>query len=570
MKSSITIRLWFLSGVFALIALIIVGKLYEVQFVKHEYYSLKADHQYASSDGDIFDRGSIFFETKGGSKVSAASIKEGYLLIMVPKDITDIESAYSAISKYVKLDKDFFTNSANKKASSYVELAKHVDLEIGKNISDLEITGIRVQKERWRFYPGNELASHSLGYYGFGSDKLLSGQYGLEKYYEGILTRKDDGESGNFIAEIFSNFKKTVVEGEELSGDVISSIEPTVQYEFEKILTKAKAQWLPDLIGGVIIDPVTGQIYAIGALPNYNPNSYGSASNTRAYTNPLVQDRYELGSIMKPLTMAIGLDTGAITPSSTYKDEGFIKLNGYTVRNYDAKARGVIPMQEILSQSLNVGAAYIALKTDPAKFSQYFHNLGMSVETGIDQPYEIKGDIKNVSSNRDVERVTASFGQGIAITPIEMVRALSALANGGLLVKPHIANKIEYRVGTEKVIDGGEPVRIFKKETTDAVTKMLVKVVDESLKKGTVKMDRWSMAAKTGTAQIADPAKRGYYSDRYLHSFFGYFPAEKPRFLIFLYQVYPKGAEYASETLTDPYIQMAKFLITYYEIPPDR
>jgi cell division protein FtsI/penicillin-binding protein 2 len=132
-----------------------------------------------------------------------------------------------------------------------------------------------------------------------------------------------------------------------------------------------------------------------------------------------------------------------------------------------------------------------------------------------------------------------------------------------------LAKEIEYIDGRSESIVA-DSVKIFEKETTDQVTNMLVKVVDTALKKGNVKMEHYSIAAKTGTAQIADHENGGYYSDRYLHSFFGYFPAYNPRFIVFLYHVYPKGAEYASETLTDPFIQIVKFLINYYELPPDR
>lgn len=227
-------------------------------------------------------------------------------------------------------------------------------------------------------------------------------------------------------------------------------------------------------------------------------------------------------------------------------------------------------MQEILSQSLNVGVAWIVSKMGSGNFSEYFLKFGLGEKTGIDQPNEQKGLVKNLTTQRDVEVATASYGQGIAMTPIQTIRALSVLANGGLLVTPHIAKGIEYTDGTTEIPFETEPQRVLKKETVDDVTNMLIKVVDTSLKKGQVKMEHYSIAAKTGTAQIADPVNGGYYDDRYLHSFFGYFPAYNPKFIVFLYHVYPKGAEFASETLTDPFIQLTKLLINYYEIPPDR
>ena len=204
--------------------------------------------------------------------------------------------------------------------------------------------------------------------------------------------------------------------------------------------------------------------------------------------------------------------------------------------------------------------------------NKYFLNYGLGSTTGIDLPNEAHGYIGNLFTSRQLEHDEASFGQGIAMSPLATVRALSSLANGGLLVTPHVVSEIDYTLGTTKAVVPPAPVRILKKSSTDAVTNMLVNVVDQVMAKAhaTTVVPHYSIASKTGTAQIANPAGGGYYTDRYLHSFFTYFPASKPKFLVFMYQIYPKGAEYASATLTDPVFEITKFLINYYTIPPDR
>lgn len=571
MKSKSVKRLWFIAGIIGLWAFLIIAYLYKVQIFNHEKYALKADRQYVSNDGDILERGSIFFSTKENEHVTASGIKEGYIIVLNPRLLKDIDDAYYKLSSIIDINREQFEKMAKRRDTMYIELAKRVDAEIGKKIQELKISGIRAQKERWRYYPGKELASHVLGYYGYGNDKVAEGQYGLEKFYEKVLGRKEENEYSSFIIELISNFKKTVIDGEEMTGDVITNIEPTVQQEIEKVLLKTKNQWSSDIIGGIIINPKNGEIYAMSALPSFDPNSYGSAKNVSVYSNPLVQSRYEMGSIIKPLTMACGLDSGIITEKSSYKDEGFLKLDGYTIRNSDNKAHGKVLMPEVLSKSLNLGSAYIALKMGEEKFANCFNKLGIGELSGIDLPYEVKGDIKNLSRAKKIEIATASFGQGIAMTPIATVKALSTLANGGYLVTPHVMKELEYRIGTShEYADDNSNKVVFSSETTDKVTDMLVLVVDNVLKNGKIKEERWSIAAKTGTAQIADPTRGGYYTDRYLHSFFGYFPAKNPQFLVFLYQIYPKGAQFASETLTDPFHELAKFLISYYEVPPDR
>ena len=195
--------------------------------------------------------------------------------------------------------------------------------------------------------------------------------------------------------------------------------------------------------------------------------------------------------------------------------------------------------------------------------------LGINEKTGIELPNEAKNLVENLESPRDIEHATASFGQGIAITPISAIRALAAVANGGTLVKPHLVRRIEYTTGlkTETKIEEGR--QVIRKETSEELARMLTYSVDNVLLGGTLKLPHYSVAAKTGTAQIPNP-EGGGYSDKVLHSFVGYFPSYNPRFIILLFMVNPHGAQYGSETLSIPFMDLTKFLINYYEVAPDR
>ena len=226
-------------------------------------------------------------------------------------------------------------------------------------------------------------------------------------------------------------------------------------------------------------------------------------------------------------------------------------------------------MQEVLNQSLNTGSVFVMQKLGKEMFRKFALSYGIGEKTGIDLPAEVSGLVNNLNSTREIEYATASFGQGIAMTPIEAARAFSVLANGGFLITPHLLAEINYIDGGKRKIEYDQK-QIIGANASEEITQMLIKVVDKALLGGTVKQEHYSIAAKTGTAQMANPAGGGYYEDRYIHSFFGYFPAYNPKFLIFLYNVYPKGAQYASHTLTYPFINLAKFLIDYYNLPPDR
>jgi cell division protein FtsI/penicillin-binding protein 2 len=309
----------------------------------------------------------------------------------------------------------------------------------------------------------------------------------------------------------------------------------------------------------------------MGSRPAFDPNTYNAEKDVAVFTDPLVEGRYEMGSIMKPLTMAAGIDTGAITPQTTYNDKGCIKLNNKTVCNYDKKARGVIPMQEVLNHSLNLGATFVADTMGHPAFTRYMHAYQFDQKTGIDLPNEVSGSLSSLGdgTGADVNYSNASFGQGVAESAMEMTRALAVLANDGKLPSPHLVTGIKYVNGITRAVPIPTGVQVLKPETAHTVTDMLIKVFDNALLNGKIKQEHYSMAAKTGTAQMAGPDGK-YYGDRYLHSFFGYFPAHDPKYIIFLFTVEPHGVQYASETLAMPYLSIAQFLINYYSIPPDR
>jgi cell division protein FtsI/penicillin-binding protein 2 len=277
-----------------------------------------------------------------------------------------------------------------------------------------------------------------------------------------------------------------------------------------------------------------------------------------------------MGSIIKPITVAIGLERGAVSETTTYTDTGTIERSGYTIGNYDGRARGTVVLQEILSQSLNTGAAFVAEEVGRESFIQGLERFAINQETGIDLPYETVGSIESLKSKAAIDLVTASFGQGIALTPIATIRALSALGNGGLLPEPHVVKEIRYNNGVVRPITHAVTERALSQETSRRITDMLVKVVDGPLAGGKVTMEKYAIAAKTGTAQIGEADGSGYKDDVYNHVFFGYFPAYKPEFLIYIFLEEPQGVKYASETLAIPFKELVEFLISYYRIPPDR
>ncbi len=549
-------------------SLMCIGRLYYLQVIHGDDYAARADHEFMAPSDPLFDRGTIYFTTKDGVQIAAATNQKGVELAVQPPLVTDPEALYQALSGVVPLDKNDFMTKEARPGAQYVVVANQLSTSTGAAIQALGQKGVVVSQDVWRFYPARTLAAQTIGFVGYDGD-TQNGRYGLERQYNSTLERTGDDLYTNFFVELFAGVKDMVSGQPE--GDVITTIEPSVQAELERELANYMTQWHPQVAGGIIMDPQTGAIYAMAQAPTFDLNNYGAQTDTGIYTNGLSQHVYEMGSIIKPLTMAAGLDAGVIKPDSTYNDTGCITVNTMRICNYDLKARGVIPMQQILSQSLNVGASYIATQLGPDRFRDYFQNrYQLGTRTGIDLPSEASGLLSNLKDPRQVEDDTASFGQGIAMTPLETIRALASLANGGRLVTPHLGSSIRTVAGLTEPIDWGNGMQILSPTTTDEVSQMLTTVVDTALEHGTVKLDHYSVAAKTGTAQIVDPSTGKYYPDKYLHSFFGYFPSYNARFVIFLFAFEPVGAEYASQTWTTTFHDLTLFLINYYQVPPDR
>ncbi len=308
----------------------------------------------------------------------------------------------------------------------------------------------------------------------------------------------------------------------------------------------------------------------MGATPSFDPGNYFNTEDVSNFSNPLVESVFEMGSIIKPLTMAAGIDSGAVTATSTYHDYGFVIVNNAKLKNSDGKGNGVVDMQTILAKSLNTGAVFVEQKMGNDTFRKYMLSFGLGEKSGIDLPGDVNGLVKNLSSTRDIEYATASFGQGIALSPIQVVRALSAIANGGVLIRPHVVESIVRSNGEVETTPVENAGRVISEKASKAITEMLTKAVDITLANGKAKLVDYSIAAKTGTAQISNNNGGGYSEDRFLHTFFGYFPATKPQYLIFLLLEEPKGVDYSSETLTAPFSKLVKYLIHYYGMEPDR
>lgn len=551
-----------------ILAIFIIGKLFFIQIVHGKAFAERANHQYSPTTVGVFDRGKIFATAKDGSLVELAGVSQGFKLAIVPSELVDPEGTYAVLNAIVPIDHDTFIARSSKISDPYEEIAIHLSKENADAIKAKKLKGVDLFTDSWRTYPAGTLAAKVVGFLGYKGD-LLTGRYGLERQYNDVLSRTHSSLYTNFFAEIFDTVKGTFNNTSE-EGDVVTTIEPTVQAYLEKNLSSVKEKFSASVAGGIVMDPHTGSIIALAGFPTFDPNNYSKANSVSDYGNPAVEGAFELGSIVKALTMAAGLDAKVVTASTTYNDKGFLILDKSRINNFDLKTRGIITMQEVLNESLNTGAVFVEQKLGKERFRDYFFKYGFNAKSGVDLPGEVPDLIGNLKSPREIEYATASFGQGIALTPISAIKAFSSLANAGVPVTPHVVNEIKYPEGTSKKISPEVLPPALTPEAANAITHMLVTVYDQASLPGRIKDLPWSVAGKTGTAQIANPNGGGYYSDRYLHSMMGYYPAYDPKFVVLLFLVDPKGVTYSGSTLTYPFFDLAKFLLTYYQIPPDR
>ncbi len=572
MKFSFVFRARIILFLVMIFVAVLVTKLFFVQLVHGGTYSQVADRQYSTPSANIYERGIIYFERKDGELISAATQVSGFKLAINPSKITDAENVYQKLSKIITIDHDDFTTKASQKNDPYEEIIHRLTQKQADQISALKLGGVSIFKEKWRFYPGTNLAAQALGFVGYKGDEL-GGRYGLERQYDAILARNADNPYINFFAEVFSNINKTFFENNKTAeGDIVTTIEPQVQSFLEKKLMEVREKYQIDSIGGIIMNPQDGSLYALSVKPDFDLNNFSQVKKVSTFSNPLVENVLEFGSVVKPLVIASALDAGVVTAKTTYNDQGSVMVEKHEIFNFDKKGRGPgTTMQMVLNQSLNTGMVFVQQKLGKVKLREYLLAFGIKDKTGIDLPNETSGLVSGIlTSPREIEYANAAFGQGIALTPVELIRALASLGNGGNLVVPHLVQEIKYKNGTSKKMDYPTIPTKITKITGEEITRMLVVAMDKGIAGDSKKLAHFSVAAKTGTAQVADNINGGYYEDRHNHSFMGYFPAYSPKFIVFLYAINPKGVLYSATTWTDPFLDITKFLLNYYNIPPDR
>jgi cell division protein FtsI/penicillin-binding protein 2 len=328
-RKQVTLRIRLLSLMVAIVGGFLLIRLYYLQVVHADFYAEKAERQYVHTKSDLYSRGSIYFTTRDGEQLSAAAVQAGYLLAANPSHITDAKVFCEKVKPYLIIEPALCEERASLSGRTYVELTERLTNEQAAELEAMQIDGALLYRNQWRYYPGGSVAARSIGFVGYTDEdgSELRGKFGLERSYDETLFRKREVMSVNFFAELFANVDEFVSkEDVPQSGDIITTLEPAVSRLLDTVLQDTNDLYNSKLTGAIIMDPNTGAIYAMNVVPSFDLNQREEAT-IEAFRNPLVEDVYEFGSTIKALTMAAGLDSGAVTRDSTYYDAGFITLN---------------------------------------------------------------------------------------------------------------------------------------------------------------------------------------------------------------------------------------------------
>jgi len=491
--------------------------------IAHLYHLQSENIIYAKNENNVY-LGRIYFTDKTDNLLPVAVNKEFKIVYANPQKIKNEKETAKKVCSILNLNEDELYKKFLNKKSLYLLLSQRPTQEEIKKISTIQDKGLGIKNELFRYYPYKNLASQTIGFVGYTKENDYPiGLYGLEKFYRDKLKKED----------------------------LLSTIDINVQSKIEQILEENIKKF--DAVGGTIIvqNPKTGEILALANKPDFNPNQY-SKQDISLFSNPAVESRYEPGSVIKPFTVAIGLQSKKFVPDFSFVDKGKITLNGKKITNWDNKAYGKIKVVDVLKHSINTGAVFLQRKIGHKIFASYMKDFFS--RTGIDLPNEVNPDFSSLKNGKDIDYACASFGQGIAVSPIQLVNSFSALVNGGKLMRPYLNRELN-----PKIIK-----QIISPEVSRIVRNMLEQTVEEA---GVAAIKGFAIGGKTGTALVPDIENKRYSND-VIDSFVG-FINDPSEITVLIKLDKPKGAPLSGRTVVPAFKKIAQFIISYYHLKPD-
>ena len=562
LKKGVSFRLFIILSILVFIYLLTLIRLFYWQVLKSETLSNAGRLQSTTSLATLAKRGDILFS----DNFPLATNKLSYLLYANPKKVDSPDNYAKLLSPIVFLD-EASLSAVLSKDLYWVRLRSQLDYDTREKINALSLSALGFEQETSRFYPEASLAAHLVGFVGKNQDGDDQGYFGLEGYYD----RQLKGRPGKIymVKDSLGNPILTDIrEDKKIDGrSLVTSIDRSIQYTVDRELKKSLEKYGAD--GGMVIvmESKSGKVIASSSLPKFDPQKYYEYAGT-TYTNPIVSSLFEPGSTFKVLVMAAGIDQGLITPQTKCdKCDSSLQVGEYKIRTWNDKYYPNTTMTEVIQHSDNTGMVFVGKKLGIEGLLKYLKSFGLGVTTGIDVQGETTGELRSQKTWSEIDLATASFGQGISITPIQLITAVNAIANGGKLVKPMLVDKIITEEGRTINLDSEVKGRVISEKTAKTVTQMMVNSVEKGESQFT-KIPDYKVAGKTGTAQI--PVEGHYDPANTNASFVGFFPAENPLVTMLVIINKPRSSIYGSETAAPLFFTIARDIIQYYNISPSK
>lgn len=547
----------------------LIGRIAYWQIWQHDLLAGRADQEDLRAIQIYAGRGFIF---DASGHILALSVTEDEVIADpdVLRSVDALDSTAVTLGQALKLPEQLLQSELNvpgaylavrDKKQQVVLLSVQQSDQLGKLVDQGDLPGIALIPVVQRVYPDGSLAAQVLG---FVRQSDGTGQYGVEQQYNRLLS----GQPGVLYTAVDAAGDPLATVPQQQTpaipgSNVTLTVDANIQYWVEQGLASTIKEM--DADGGTVIvmSPQTGAIMAMASLPSFDPNHYGN-TNLANFVDPAVSDTYDPGSVMKAMTMAMGIDSGVITPDSTYTDTGQAVIDGITLHNWDEIAHGNITMTQVLQYSANTGAIWAANRIGNDRFSSYLRAFGFLQPTGLRLPDEAAG-LRDQSSALDLTTAENAFGESIAVTPLQMVMAYGALANGGMLMRPYIVSSVTSGNGRGPLTHyGPEKVRqVVSPSTAEEVTQMLVESASQSEAQMNL-VQGYTIAAKTGTStpDISNPSET-------FASVIGYAPATHPRFVILVKLNHPRATIFGGSAAGPLWRSLARQLFIYFQIPPD-
>jgi cell division protein FtsI/penicillin-binding protein 2 len=566
-------RLGALRFFFLLLTAASVLRLFQLQILQGPWYDALASGQHAFYEELIPERGTIFVQDRkdGVLYPAATNLPLGFLYAdpRLVEDAVATAETIGGILGFGPEQVDTLVERLRDREDPYEPIQREVPEDFLQEINRQNFPGIFSLRQPARVYPEGGLGGHVIGFVGVNEDGSRSGRYGIEGYFDeelsgspGFLQAERDAVGG-LIA-----LGDTVFERAKDGADIVLTIDRNIQYTACRLLDEAVSAHQADGGSVVIVEPKTGAVLALCGSPNFDPNDYEKTREIDVFNNPAIFDAYEPGSIFKPVTLAAALDAGAITPATTYQDTGAVVVDGYEIKNADGEAHGEQSMTAVLEKSLNTGVIFAMEQMGRERFAEYVERFGFGSLTGIELETETPGTIRSLFKPADVYAATATFGQGISVTPLQMAVAFAALANEGKMMQPHVVKEIRYEDGLVSTREPLEIRQVVSPYTSKLVSAMLIAVVENGHGKK-AGVSGYYLAGKTGTAEVASP-EGGYDEHVTIGSFAGYGPVDDPVFSMVVRIDHPRTVSWAENTAAPLFGKIAEFLLRYLEVPKER